>query len=99
MYSLVMAYALATKPRQTHAQRFMTELMNEHIEMVGCPSLIVTRHEAVMFLKSLGYPNQGGFGSIDYMVFGPRRKALDVPLTDDATRERVFAAMRAAEGR
>lgn len=81
--------------RITPAQRFMTELMNEHIEMVGCPQLIVTRHEAVVFLKELGYPNQGGFGSIDYMVFGPRRKALDLPLSDPALRDRVFAAMRA----
>lgn len=77
--------------KRTRKPNFMTELMNEHIALPGAPGIVVTRHEAVTFLKKLGYPNQGGFGSIDYMVFGPRQKALDVPLTDAVTRDRMFA--------
>lgn len=83
--------------KRTRKPSFMTELMNEHIECPGYPQLIVTRADAVTFLKELGYQNQGGFASIDYMVFNPRKKALDLPLTDDATRERAFAYMKSVE--
>lgn len=76
----------------------MTELMAEHIQMPGCPDLIVTRAQAWSFLISIGHPSQGGFGSVDYMVMNPRRNSLDLPLSDDTLREQAFAVMRRVEG-
>ena len=83
---------------RTSNRTFMTELMNEHIEMPGAPSLIVTRHEAWHFLASIGYETdtrKTQFGSVDYMVFNPRQIALDEPLSPPDVRDAFFAAMRA----
>jgi hypothetical protein len=73
-------------------KRFMNELMAEPIAMPGAPDLIVTRGQAYDFLKAEGYPLVGGFGSVDYMVFG--RKPSDRVLSSDEERARYFAAMR-----
>ena len=82
--------------RRTRKPSFMDELMAEHITMPGCPDLIVTRADAYAFLKSLGYttdPRESQFGCVQYMVFNPRRVALDEPLSPVEFRDRVFAAM------
>jgi hypothetical protein len=80
-------------------ERFIDALMAEHIQMPGCPDLIVTRAEAWHFLTSLGYREQArsgyGFDTVDYMVMNPRQRALTDPLSPPEVRERVFAAMRA----
>lgn len=73
-------------------------LMGEHIEMPGCPQLVVTRAEAWHFLASIGCETdtrKSQFGSVDYMVF--RRNAVDAPLSNPAFRDRVFAVMKAHE--
>jgi hypothetical protein len=75
----------------------MAELMAEHIRMPGAPGLIVTRAQAYEFLIELGHPAVGGFGSVEYMVFRPRQTALAEPLSPADVRERVWAAMRAAD--
>lgn len=77
--------------------RFIDELMAEHIQMPGAPDLIVTRAEAWDFLASCGYETdsrKSQFGSVDYMVFNPRRAAIDAPLSSPEIRDRMFAAMR-----
>lgn len=57
-------------------------VMDEHIQLPGCPQLIVTRGWAYRWLRDeLGYdPTARGFASLDYMVFG--RKETKEPLTD-----------------
>ena len=50
--------------------RLMDELMAEPIRLPGAPQIIVTRGWAYVWLGKLGYPLQGGYGSVDYMVFG-----------------------------
>lgn len=80
----------------TRKTRFMDELMAEHISMPGCPGLVVTRAEAYAELVKLGCQTdtrKTQFGSVDYMVFNPRRVALDEPLSPVAFRDQVFAAM------
>lgn len=71
-------------------------LMAEHIQLPGCPQIIVTRGWAYTFLRDeLGYsPKARGFGSIDYMVFG--REETNEPLTDLTIPEcqSVFALMK-----
>jgi hypothetical protein len=66
---------MATKTRKL---KFMDVLMAEPIRLPGCPDVIVSRGWCYQWLKNMGYPLQGGFGSVDYMVFG----------RDIATRER-----------
>lgn len=57
--------------------------MAEHIPLPGAPQIIVTRAFAYDLLVRWGYPPIGGFGSVDYMVFGGRNlHASTEPLTD-----------------
>lgn len=67
-------------------QTMIGALMAEPMRLPGCPQIIVTRGWAYEWLIKLGYPELGGFGSVDFMVFGrnldSRRKNLD-PLTED----------------
>lgn len=59
----------------------VTDLLNEAIQLPGCPGIIVTRIWAYHWLVKLGYdPKSRGFGSVDYMAFGTRR--VLAPLTD-----------------
>lgn len=77
---------------------FMDRLMNEPVELPGCPELVVTRGFCYQFLKELGYPLQGGFGSVDYMTF--RRSAVNRPLSDltEPFAVNVLARIRAEIG-
>lgn len=68
-----------TRRRET----LMDQVMAEPIPLPGAPQLIVTRGWAYQWLKKLGYPLVGGFGSVDYMVFGGRNlHSSPEPLTD-----------------
>lgn len=59
----------------------MDEIMAEPVRMPGFPQLIVTRAFAWDWLAELGYrPNERGFGSMDYMVFG--KPPVELPMTD-----------------
>ena len=59
----------ATSRRQSKPT-LMDKMMAEPIRLPGAPQIVVTRGWAYQWLKSLGYPLQGGYGSVDYMVFG-----------------------------
>ena len=64
----------------------MTQLMGEHVEMPGFPQLIVTRHFVYYWLKAHGWkPEERGFGSLDYTVFG--RAASALPCTENVERD------------
>lgn len=84
-----------------HKRRnYLDELFSEHIEMPGTVGLIVTRHDAWQFLKSLGYAEcyrsglpGGMYATCDYMVM--RKPAVDLPLDAPDVRDRWFATMRA----
>lgn len=66
--------------------KFMDELMDEHIRMVGVPGIIVTRDWMYQWLKERGWnPSERGFASLDYVTF--RQKPLDEPLTDPEHRD------------
>ncbi len=56
--------------------------MDEHIQLPGCPQVIVTRGWAYRWLRdNLGYdPKARGFASLDYLAFG--RREVAEPLTD-----------------
>lgn len=97
--------------KRTRRPNVIDELMNEHIEMPGCPQLIVTRAQAYRFLTEITEPGPWSptensvpvvrqhtsnlFRTADYMVFNSRRVAVDEPLSAPEFRDRVFAAMRA----
>jgi hypothetical protein len=57
-------------------------MFNEHIELPGCPQIVVTRAWAYRWLRdSLGFdPKARGFASLDYLVFA--RRETQAPLTD-----------------
>lgn len=60
---------------------FLDELMAEHVELAGCPDIVLTRHDAWRFYADrCGLPKFGGFASADFLAMG--RKAVDAPLTD-----------------
>ena len=80
-------------------RRYFDELFNEHIEMPGTIGLIVTRHDAWQFLKSIGYAEcfrpglpGGMFATCDYMVM--RKPAVDLPCDPPDVRDRWFTVMR-----
>lgn len=67
--------------------------MAEHVEMCGFPQIIVTRGFMYQWLKGCGWnPSERGYGSLDYICFA--KKAVDVPLTDEATRDSLLASVR-----
>lgn len=58
-----------------------TQLMNEHVRLIGVPQVIVTRAYQREWLISTGFDGPAeGIGSLDWMVFGV--SAVREPLTD-----------------
>lgn len=80
-------------------ERLIDQVMAEPIRLPGAPDLVVTRDFAYSFLPKLGYPSVGGYGSVDYMVFGGRNlHPADAPLTDltEPMAQALLATLEAA---
>lgn len=85
---------------RTHRPTVLDALMAEPMRLPGAPQVIVTRDWAYAWLKKLGYPLRGGYGSVDYMVFGrdvASSKRMEVLELTDLTQPHIVALLALME--
>lgn len=70
----------------------MDQIMSEPVRFPGFPQIIVTRGWAYQYFVNHGWsPAERGFSSMEWMIFGTCRNAVNLPLTDEETRDCCIA--------